>query len=178
MIIRPVAAADIAAVTDIYGHHVLHGFGTFEEVPPTVEAMARRHADVMAQHLPYLGVEIGGQLAGYAYASVFRPRIGYRYTAEDSVYIHPDHQGRGLGKALLGEVIAACEARGLRQLVAVIGDSRNAGSIALHAALGFEHSGVGKAVGFKHGRWVDTVSMQRDLNGGDATAPDGRGLDL
>ena len=155
-----------------------HGFGTFEEIPPTDADMASRVAAVLALGLPYLVMEDAGRVLGFSYASSFRPRAAYRYTAEESVYIHPDFVGRGLGKALVSEVIAACEALGLRQLVAVIGDSANAGSIGLHRSLGFTEIGVGRAFGFKHGRWVDIVQMQKPLNGGDATLPTEPGLAL
>jgi L-amino acid N-acyltransferase YncA len=157
---------------------VLHGLGTFEEVPPSDAEMAARMGAVMALGLPYVVMEDAGRVLGFSYASPFRLRAAYRYTAEESVYIHPDHLGRGLGKALVGEVIAACEALGLRQLVAVIGDSANAGSIGLHRSLGFVEIGAGRAFGFKHGRWVDIVQMQRPLNGGDATLPTAPGLSL
>ena len=157
---------------------MLHGLGTFEEVPPTVEEMAQRLAGVQRHGLPYLVLEEAGEVLGLSYASPFRLRAAYRYTAEESVYIHPDRRGQGLGKALVSEVIAACEALGLRQLVAVIGDSGNAGSIGLHRSLGFEEIGVGRGFGFKHGRWVDIVQMQKSLNGGDAIPPDAPGLTL
>ena len=135
-------------------------------------------ASVLGHGLPYVVMEDAGQVLGFSYASPFRLRAAYRYTAEESVYIHPDHLGHGLGKALVGEVIAACEALGLRQLVAVIGDSANAGSIGLHRSLGFVEIGVGRAFGFKHGRWVDIVQMQKPLNGGDETLPTTPGLSL
>jgi phosphinothricin acetyltransferase len=171
--------ADAGAVAAIYGHHVLHGLGTFEEVPPGEAEIAGRIAAVLEQGLPYLVAEDGaGHIAGFAYAAPFRPRAAYRYTAEDSVYIRPDCMGQGVGKALVAEVIAACEATGLRQLVAVIGDSANAGSIGLHRSLGFQHAGVGKAFGFKHGRWVDIVWMQRPLGPGDGAPPEGVGIEL
>ena len=178
MIVRGATPADVGAVAAIYGHHVLHSLGTFEETPPPEAEMAQRMSAVLDRGLPYLVAEDGGQVLGYAYAGPFRPRAAYRYTAEDSVYVHPDIMGRGVGKALLVQVIAACEALGLRQMVAVIGDSGNAGSIGLHRSLGFEHQGVGRSFGFKHGRWVDIVWMQRPLNGGDAAQPDAKGLDL
>jgi len=177
--IRSASAADAAAVAAIYGHHVLHGLGTFEEVPPSEAEIAGRIAAVLERGLPYLvAVDDAGAVIGFAYAAPFRPRAAYRYTVEDSVYIDPARLGRGLGKALVAEVIAACEALGLRQMVAVIGDSGNAGSIGLHRSLGFEHQGVGRSFGFKHGRWVDIVWMQRALNAGDAAQPDAQGLDL
>ena len=171
MIIRPAEFADIAAVAAIYGHHALHGLGTFEEEAPDTAEMARRHADVTARGLPYLVAADGAAVLGFAYAAPFRLRSAYRFSVEDSVYIAPDAQRRGVGKALLGDLIRRCEAGGLRQMIAVIGDSGNAGSIGLHAALGFEHAGIGRALGFKFDRWVDIVWMQLALNGGDRTAP-------
>lgn len=176
MIIRPVAAADLAAVTDIYAHYVLNSISSFEEVPPTPEAMGERHDAVVANGLPYLCAELDGVIVGYAYAGPYGTRAAYRYTVEDSVYVAPGFQGRGVGKALLGAVIAHCEAMGLRQMLAVIGASENAGSIALHTALGFRPAGMGQSVGWKHDRWVDIVWMQRDLNDGAASAPQGAGV--
>jgi phosphinothricin acetyltransferase len=178
MKLRPAALEDLEAVQAIYGHHVLHGLGTFEEVPPSVAEIAQRHAAVRGRGLPWLVAEMEGQVKGYAYAGPFRPRAAYRYTVEDSVYVAPDAMGQGLGKALLGAVIDACEAMGLRQMVAVIGDSGNAGSIGLHRACGFELKMSAPAVGWKFDRWVDVVWMQRTLNGGRASPPDGEGLDL
>ena len=178
MIIRAASDADAEALAAIYGHHVLHGFGTFEEVPPDAAEMARRRAAVAERGLPYLVAEDEGRVLGFAYAGPFRPRAAYRYTVEDSVYIAPDAVGRGVGRAVLSAVLDACEAMGLRQVVAVIGDSGNAASIGLHRALGFQDAGVVKSVGFKHGRWVDIVTMQKALNGGDTRAPDAEGLKL
>lgn len=179
MRIRPATEADAAAVAAIYGHHVLNGFGTFEEEPPSVEDMAGRIGAVLARGLPYLVAEDeAGAVIGFAYAGPFRPRAAYRYTVEDSVYIAPEAIGKGVGKALVAEVIRLCEAMGLRQMVAVIGDSGNAGSIGLHRSLGFKDAGVGRSLGYKHGRWVDIVWMQRDLNAGDTAEPDAAGLDL
>ena len=178
MMIRPALASDATALAAIYGHHVLHGFGTFEEVPPSAEDMAARVTAVTDWGLPYLVAEIEGVVAGLAYAGLFRPRAAYRYTVEDSVYVAPDRVGQGVGKRLLSEVIAACEGMGLRQMVAMIGDSGNEGSIGLHRACGFEPAGVLPAVGYKHGRWVDVVQMRRALNAGAATAPDSAGLTL
>jgi L-amino acid N-acyltransferase YncA len=179
VIVRAARPEDAAAVAAIYGHHVLHSLATFEEIPPSDAEMAARIAAVRTHGLPYLVAEEAGErVVGFAYASTFRPRAAYRYTAEDSVYIDPDYIGRGVGRALLSEVIAACEALGLRQLMAVIGDSGNAASIGLHRALGFAETGIGRGAGFKHGRWVDIVTMQRPLNGGDGRAPDARGLEL
>ena len=178
MIIRPAEDRDADALAAIYGHAVLHGFGTFEEVPPDAVTMEARRRDVQRRGLPWLVAEEAGRVLGYAYASPFRPRPGYRFTAEDSVYVAPDAAGRGVGRAVLAPVIAACAAVGVRQLVAVIGDSQNLASINLHRSLGFEPAGVGRGFGFKHGRWVDIVWMQKALNGGDAAAPDGPGIDL
>ena len=179
MIVRAASDADVAAVAAIYGHHVLHSTGTFEEVPPSEAEIAARIAAVRALKLPYLvSADDAGRVTGFAYASAFRPRPAYRYTAEDSVYIHPDQMGRGLGKALVAEVIAACAALGVRQMIAVIGDSANAGSIGLHRSLGFEDAGVGRAFGFKFGRWVDVVWMQKTLGPGADAPPDGQGLAL
>ncbi len=176
MIVRPVAAADLAAVADIYAYYVLHSISSFEEVPPTVEAMGERHAAVTQKGLPYLCAQIDGAVVGYAYAGPYGTRAAYRYTVEDSVYVAPGFHGRGVGKALLSALIADCEALGLRQMLAVIGNSENAGSIALHTALGFAHAGIGRSVGWKQGRWVDVVWMQRALNDGADSAPQGAGV--
>ena len=178
MIIRAAGASDADALAAIYGHHVLHGFGTFEIVPPNAAAMDAKRRDIQGYGLPYFVAERDGRILGYACAGPFRPRPGYRFTAEDSVYVAPDAIGQGIGRAVLGPVIAACEAFGLRQLVAVIGDSGNAASIGLHTSLGFEHRGVGQSFGFKHGRWVDIVWMQKALNGGDTRPPDTEGIAL
>jgi len=175
-ILRPATSADAPAIAAIYGHHVIHGLGTFDLAAPTPETMAERMQGILAHGLPYLVAEIDGRIAGYAYAGVFRPRAGYAYTVEDSVYIAPDAVGRGLGKTLLRQVIADCEALGLRQMIACIGDSGNAASIGLHKSLGFIHSGKIEAVGFKHGRWVDIVFMRRPLGAGESARPVGQGL--
>jgi phosphinothricin acetyltransferase len=176
MIVRPVAAADLAAVADIYAPYVLDSTVSFEEVPPSAETMGRRHAAVTGAGLPYLCAEIDGAVVGFAYAGPYGTRPAYRYTVEDSVYVASAFQGRGVGKALLGALIADCETAGLRQMLAVIGDSGNAGSIALHAALGFTVVGSGQSVGWKKDRWVDIVWMQRALNDGAASAPRGDGV--
>lgn len=178
MIVRAATADDAEALAAIYGHHVRHGLGTFEEEPPSPAEMETRRAAVAARGLPYLVAEDAGKLVGFAYAGPFRPRQAYRYTLEDSVYIAPEAIGKGVGRAVLSAVIAACEAIGVRQLVAVIGDSGNAASIGLHRSLGFVDAGVGKSFGFKHGRWVDIVWMQKALNGGDETPPDTPGVRL
>jgi L-amino acid N-acyltransferase YncA len=177
MRIRPAVPGDAAALAAIYGHHVRHGFGTFEAVEPSEQEMVARLAAVTRRALPYLVAEIEGAVAGFAYASAFRTRAAYRYTVEDSIYIAADQMGRGVGKALLTALIAACEPMGFRQMVAMIGDSANAGSIGVHRSCGFTHQGVMRSVGQKAGRWVDVVIMQRPLNGGDADAPQGGGLD-
>lgn len=171
MTVRDAADADLAAVQAIYAHFVLHGLASFEEVPPSTAEIARRREAVRALGLPYLVAEAEGRVLGFAYAGPYRPRPAYRYTVEDSVYVAPDAGGRGAGRALLATLIRRCEAAGFRQMVAVIGDSGNAASIGLHRALGFETAGVLRSVGFKFGRWVDSVLMQRRLGPGDAGLP-------
>lgn len=173
--IRDAAEADLPAVQAIYARHVLHGFASFEEVPPETAELAARRAAVLAQGLPYLAAEIEGRLVGYAYAGAYRPRPAYRHTIEDSVYVADGLAGRGIGRALLGTLIERCEAGPWRQMVAVIGDSGNAASIALHEAFGFRRAGLLQSTGFKLGRWVDTVLMQRALGPGDTTLPWPRG---
>ena len=176
--IRPSTDADLPAITAIYGWNVLNGLGTFEEDPPSQDEMTRRRAAFLDRGLPYLVAEEDGVVLGYAYAGPFRLRAAYRYTVEDSVYVSPKAVGKGVGKTLLTALIAECEALGLRQLVAVIGDSGNAASIGLHAAMGFKQQGVFPSMGYKFGRWVDLVWMQRDLNGGGSREPDAPGLSL
>ncbi len=170
MLIRPARPDDIAAILPIYAHAVLRGTATFEiEVPDEAE-MLRRYLAIREAGFPYMvAADDDGTLLGYAYAGPFRPRIAYRFTVENSVYVAPDAQKRGVGLALMKAIIAACEAKGCRQMVAVIGDSANAGSIALHRACGFYDAGLLKATGFKFGRWIDTVLMQRDLGEGSAS---------
>lgn len=175
LIVRDANDNDMAAVHAIYAHHVRHGFGTFDEVPPSVDAYRQKWREVVEAGLAWLVAAEGADVVGFAYASVFRPRSGYRYTVEDSVYVRDDRRGRGVGRALLTPLIGRCESAGARQVVAVIGDSANTGSIALHASAGFTHSGTMRAVGYKRGRWVDIVMMQRALNGGDATPPPAAG---
>lgn len=169
--IRPSREADLAAITAIYAHHVLHGTGTFETTPPTEGDMATRRADVLAKGLPYLVAEQDGQVLGFAYCQWFKPRPAYRFSAEDSIYLHPDAAGRGLGKELLGALAAQAEAAGIRKLIAVIGDSANAGSIGVHRALGFTPAGSFKSCGWKFGRWLDIVLMEKSLGAGDSTPP-------
>ena len=151
---------------DIYAHAVTHGTGTFELEIPDAAEMARRRDDVLAKGLPWLVAECDGQVLGYAYASPFRPRPAYRFSVEDSIYLRPQAQGAGVGRALLAELVARCQAAGARQMLAVIGDSANAGSIGVHRALGFEPCGRLQSVGWKFGRWLDVVLMQRSLGAG------------
>jgi phosphinothricin acetyltransferase len=172
LIIRPSRDADVTSIAAIYAHHVLNGLASFEEVPPPVEEMARRRGDILARELPYLVAERDGRVLGYAYAGPFRTRSAYRFTLEDSIYIDPVEVGRGLGRALLKPLLDRCEELGYRQMVAVIGGRETVPSIKLHAALGFTHVGVLTGIGFKFGRWVDTVLMQRALGSG-AGAPPG-----
>lgn len=172
MLVRDAGPADLAAITAIYAHHVLTGTGTFEEEPPTEPEMAARMAKVKADGCAWLVAEDeDGQILGYGYFGKFRERSAYRYTAEDSVYVRNDIRGQGVGKALVAELIARAEARGFRQMIAVIGDSENVGSIGLHLSLGFRQVGVLKAAGMKFGRWVDVVQMQRALGEGEKTLP-------
>jgi len=154
---------DMAQVETIYAHHVLCGAASFEEEPPTLAEMARRRADVLGRGLPYLVAELEGRVVGYSYATPYRTRPAYRFTIENSVYVENELGGTGIGRALLAALIARCEAGEWRQMVAVIGDSHNAPSIGLHARLGFRPIGTLRAVGFKFGRWVDSVLMQREL---------------
>lgn len=155
----------------IYAHHVLHGLASFEEVPPGVEELRSRRASVLALGLPYLVVEVDGKIAGYGYATLYRSRSAYRHSLEDSVYVREDCAGQGIGSALLKALIERCAAGPWRQMIAVIGDSANTASIALHAKHGFRHVGTLAAVGFKFGRWVDSVLMQRELGDGGTTLP-------
>jgi phosphinothricin acetyltransferase len=170
--IRPAKTSDIPAITRIYAHAVEHGTASFELTPLDEAEIARRMSDLTGKGYPYLAGEIDGALAGYAYAGPYRARPAYRLTVEDSVYIAPDRHRRGIGRALLAALIEAAAARGFRQMIAVIGDSpRQAASIGLHEALGFHHVGILQDVGFKHGRWLDSVLMQRELGTGAKTAP-------
>lgn len=164
MRIRDASSADLEAIRAIYAHHVETGFGSFETVAPRLEEIEARHRTVITADFPYLVADRGdGRALGYAYANAFRPRAAYRQTVEDSVYVSPNAAGRGVGKALLNALIERCIALELRQMLAVIGGSDNAASIALHRACGFEHVGTLKAVGRKFDRWVDVVMMQRAL---------------
>jgi L-amino acid N-acyltransferase YncA len=173
VVVRDALPADLPIMQSIYAHHVLHGLASFEEVPPDVAEMERRYRELLACRLPYVVVESDGRVAGYAYAGPYRTRPAYRYTVEDSVYVAPDAIGRGLGRAALAEVIRRTADLGFRQMIAIIGDSGNRPSIALHEKLGFRHAGTLQAVGFKFGRWVDSVLMQLSLGAGDSRLPDG-----
>jgi phosphinothricin acetyltransferase len=169
--IRPSRDEDLPAICAIYGHHVLHATGTFETVPPSEAEMAARRADVLAKGLPYLVVEDAGQVLGFAYCQWFKPRPAYRFSAEDSIYLHPDASGRGLGGQLLGALIEQAQQAGLRKLIAVIGDSANAASIGVHRSQGFEPAGVIRGCGWKFDRWLDIVLMEKTLGDGDRSAP-------
>jgi L-amino acid N-acyltransferase YncA len=169
--VRDAVDSDIPVVQAIYAHHVLNGLATFEEVPPPVDEISSRWLSVMRDGLPYLVAESDGGVVGYAYAAAYRARSAYRYSIEDSVYVMAGLSGRGIGTALLSRLIARCEGGPWRQMLAVIGDSDNAASIALHRRVGFRLVGTFTGVGLKFGRWVDTVLMQRPLGDGDASLP-------
>lgn len=170
-LIRPSREEDLDAITRIYGHHVLHGTGTFETTPPTLAEMTARRADVLGKGLPWLVAEEGGQVLGFAYGNWFKPRPAYRFSVEDSIYMDPAAHRKGLGRALLAELLAVLERTGTRKVMAVIGDSANAGSIGVHKALGFEPVGVVQSCGWKFDRWLDIVLMQKTLGAGDSTPP-------
>jgi L-amino acid N-acyltransferase YncA len=173
-IIRPSRDDDVAAITAIYGHHVLNGTGTFETEAPTAADMAARRADVLAKSLPYLVAQDGadGEILGFAYCNWFKPRPAYRFSAEDSIYLSEAASGKGLGSRLLAELSQAAEALGVRKLIAVIGDSANAGSIGVHRKQGFTHVGVLKDCGWKFGQWRDVVLMEKILGEGSNTSPE------
>jgi phosphinothricin acetyltransferase len=170
LVIRPSTADDLPAITAIYAWNVLNGTGTFELESPDLAEMTRRRDDVLAKGLPWLVAERGGEVLGYAYANHFRPRRAYRFCLEDSIYLADRARGQGVGRALLAELLGRCEAAGARQMLAVIGDSANAGSIGVHRTLGFEPVGVMKSAGWKFDAWRDVVIMQKSLGPGDATA--------
>lgn len=169
--LRPSRDIDVPRIRDIYAHHVLNGLASFEEVPPTVEEVASRRRDVLRKGLPYIVAEIEGAVLGYAYANHYRQRSAYRFTLENSVYIDQAAIGRGIGGLLLVNIIQQCTSLGYRQMVAVIGDSGHKASIALHERAGFKRIGILPSVGFKFGRWVDSVLMQRPLGPGDSSLP-------
>lgn len=170
-IIRPSQLEDLPAITAIYAHHVLHGTGTFEVDPPTQDDMASRRADVLSKGLPYLVATEGDELLGFAYCNWFKPRPAYRFSAEDSIYMVPDAQSRGMGRALLAELMMQAELAGVRKLIAVIGDSANTGSVAVHRSAGFSEVGILKSCGWKFERWLDVVMMDKSLGLGDSNAP-------
>ncbi len=170
-IIRPSQSDDVPALTAIYAHHVLHGTGTFELEPPSQIDMANRRADVLSKGLPYLIAAKGDQILGFAYCNWFKPRPAYRFSAEDSIYLAPEAIGLGLGRALLAELVMQAEKAGVRKLIAVIGDSANAGSIGVHRSVGFSDVGVLKSCGWKFDQWLDVVLMDKALGLGDSNAP-------
>jgi phosphinothricin acetyltransferase len=170
-IIRSSQDQDLAAITGIYAHHVLHGTGTFEVDPPSQEDMRTRRADVLSKGLPYLVAADGEQVLGFAYCNWFKPRPAYKFSAEDSIYISPEAQGKGLGRALLAELSAHAEKAGVRKLIAVIGDSANTGSIGLHLSVGFHHVGTLKSCGWKFNQWLDVVMMEKTIGLGDSCPP-------
>ncbi|MDO9358604.1 MAG: N-acetyltransferase family protein [Polaromonas sp.] len=170
-LIRPSREDDLPAIAAIYAHHVLHGTGTFETEPPSSDDMGTRRADVLSKGLPYLVAEEAGQVVGFAYGNWFKPRPAYRYSVEDSIYLAPGLGGKGLGRALLTELLARLESAGIRKVMAVIGDSANTGSVGLHRALGFTQVGVVESCGWKMGAWRDIVIMQKTLGSGDTLPP-------
>ena len=170
-LIRSSRDDDVPAIAAIYAHHVLHGTGTFETEPPSASDMAARRADVLAKGLPYLVAEQAGQIVGFAYGNWFKPRPAYRYSVEDSVYLAPRLERQGLGRALLAELLARCETAGVRKVMAIIGDSANAGSVGVHRAVGFTQVGIVEACGWKFGAWRDIVIMQKTLSAGSMSPP-------
>jgi phosphinothricin acetyltransferase len=171
VIIRPALPGDIEAITSIYADAVLYGTASFETEPPDQAEMLHRQTALLDNGYPYFAAEIGGVVAGYAYAGPYRTRPAYDWSVEDSVYVAPDLHRKGIGASLLRALISASEERGYRQMIAVIGDSAQIGSIKVHERAGFSHVGTFRSVGFKHGKWLDTVLMQRALGVGDSTAP-------
>ena len=172
LVIRPSRIDDIAACAAIYAASVATGTASWEYDSPDIDEFARRRAEVLAKGFPYFIAEVDAHVVGYSYASAFRARIGYRFVVEDSVYVLTDMQGRGIGRRLLMTLIEECVRLGYRQMIAVIGDSANLGSIRMHAACGFEQVALFKGIGFKFGRWLDSVQMQRVLGAGSSTFPD------
>lgn len=169
--IRPSQLEDMTAITAIYQHHVLHGTGTFEIEPPTLAEMTARREDVLGKGLPYLVLENEGQVIGFAYCNWFKPRPAYRFSAEDSIYLAPSVAGKGWGRMLLAELCQAAEKVGIRKLIAVIGDSANAGSIGVHTSVGFQNVGTVSGCGWKFERWLDIVMMEKALGLGQSHAP-------
>ncbi|MDH5355699.1 MAG: GNAT family N-acetyltransferase [Gammaproteobacteria bacterium] len=171
-VLRNAIETDMPAICEIYADEVLNGVSSWEEQPPGIEQMRRRRDNILASDLPYRVAELDGRVAGYCYASSYRPRSGYRYTVENSIYIDKTMRGRGIGRLLMDDLVAICERQGYRQMVAVIGDANNHVSIDFHVRMGFVPAGVIKSIGFKHGRWMDSVIMQRTLGQGDQSLPD------
>ncbi|MDR2329230.1 MAG: GNAT family N-acetyltransferase [Comamonas sp.] len=170
--VRASTPQDLPAITRIYAHHVLHGTGSFETEAPSEAEMTRRRDEVLSRQLPYLVAEdADGQILGFAYANWFKARPAYRFSAEDSIYVADGQHGRGLGRLLMNALIEHCEAAGVRKLIAVIGDSNNLGSVGVHRAAGFSQVGVMRSVGWKFGRWLDIVMMEKTLGDGDNSAP-------
>jgi phosphinothricin acetyltransferase len=169
--VRPAASQDLTAIQAIYAHHVHNGLASFEEVAPSLEEMRQRYDAISGRGLPYLVADLEGTVAGYGYCSPYRARSAYRYALEDSVYVRKDMAGRGVGGALLEALVERSAALGYRQLIAIIGDSAHEASIGLHASVGFVRVGTLRSVGYKRGRWVDSVIMQRPLGPGDASPP-------
>jgi len=170
LVVRDATPADFAQIAAIYAHHVLNGAASFEETPPDADELHARHATVLGHGLPWLVAERDGRVAGYSYATPYRPRAAYRHTVEDSIYVDASLHGQGIGRTLLSALIERCEAGPWRQMIAVIADPLG-GSPALHRSVGFEPVGTLRAVGFKHGEWRDTLLMQRALGDGSATLP-------
>lgn len=170
-IVRDATPSDMEAVQRIYAYHVLHGTATFEEQPPDVQEMQSRLAQVRELGTPWLVADLDGQIVGYCYAALYRPRAAYRYTLEDSIYLAEGQTGKGLGKALLAALLERCEQGPWRQMIAAIGGTNNVGSIALHRSLGFSHAGTQAATGYKFKQWIDVVFMQRALGEGGSTPP-------
>ena len=170
-LLRPSLDADLPAITAINAHHVLNGTGTFETEAPSAADMLSRRTDVLSRGLPYLVAEEAGSVAGFAHGNWFKPRPAYRFSVEDSIYLAPDRQGKGLGRLPLTELLVHCEAVGIRKVMAIIGDSANAGSVGLHRTLGFTQVGIVKSCGWKLGAWRDIVIMQKTLGAGDTAPP-------
>lgn len=172
LLVRDSREADLEAIRAIYAHHVAHGTGSFELEPPSREEIARRRSDVLANGFAHRVAELEGEVVGFAYFNFFRLRPAYRFSVENSVYVRAGQQRAGIGRALLTDLVEQAQTRGLRQMIAVIGDSANTGSISLHAACGFRFAGVLRSSGWKFDRWLDTVLMQRELGAADRHAPD------
>ena len=170
-VVRVAVPADMPAIADIYAHFVRHGTATFEETVPTTTEMSSRRDQMLSEGMPYLVAELDGFVVGHAYATIYRTRSAYRFTAEDSIYVHHEQARKGIGSALLGALIAECERIGSRQMIAVMSDGRSTGSTQLHERFGFRPAGELHSVGFKFGRWIDTIRMQRALGAGNRSLP-------